>query len=61
MNTEAVKGRVLMVSNRTCETVALVEDILECIVPTEFQAASEELEVKVRLCILLKHCTHTHT
>ncbi|XP_076159386.1 hepatocyte growth factor receptor isoform X2 [Alosa pseudoharengus] len=48
MDIEAVKGGVLMVSNRTCESVALVGDTLECIVPTEFQAASEELEVKWR-------------
>src|SRR4029434_4854511 len=60
MDIEAVKGRVLMVSNRTCESVTLVGDTLECIVPLELQAASEELEVKVKLCIALKH-THKHT
>ncbi|XP_028814894.1 hepatocyte growth factor receptor isoform X1 [Denticeps clupeoides] len=45
---EAVKGQVLLVSNRTCEGVTLAGDILECTVPMELQATNEELEVKWR-------------
>ncbi|KAL2093286.1 hypothetical protein ACEWY4_010598 [Coilia grayii] len=48
MDMDAVKGGVLIVSNRTCESVTLVGDTLECVVPAELQAASEELEVKWR-------------
>lgn len=48
MDNEAVKGGVLIVSNRTCESVALAGDTLECVVPADLQAASEELEVKWR-------------
>uniref|UniRef100_A0A8C2F5A8 Hepatocyte growth factor receptor n=1 Tax=Cyprinus carpio TaxID=7962 RepID=A0A8C2F5A8_CYPCA len=44
---EAVKnGEVLRVSNRTCESVTLVGNTLECIVPMELQSAAKELEVE---------------
>ncbi|XP_046705569.1 hepatocyte growth factor receptor isoform X2 [Silurus meridionalis] len=43
---EAVKGEVLRVSNRSCESVTLVGNTLECTVPSELQAASRELEVE---------------
>ncbi|XP_030625039.1 hepatocyte growth factor receptor [Chanos chanos] len=43
---EAVKGEVLRVSNRTCESVTLVGDILECTVPMELHAATSKLEVE---------------
>uniref|UniRef100_A0A672SIY8 Hepatocyte growth factor receptor n=1 Tax=Sinocyclocheilus grahami TaxID=75366 RepID=A0A672SIY8_SINGR len=44
---EAVKnGEVLRVSNRTCESVTLVGNTLECTVPMELQSAAKELEVE---------------
>ncbi|KAG1939189.1 hepatocyte growth factor receptor isoform X1 [Pimephales promelas] len=44
---EAVKnGEVLRVSNRTCESVTLVGNTLECTVPMELQTAAKELEVE---------------
>ncbi|XP_051979167.1 hepatocyte growth factor receptor isoform X2 [Xyrauchen texanus] len=44
---EAVKnGEVLRVSNRTCESVTLVGNTLECTVPMELQTATKELEVE---------------
>uniref|UniRef100_A0A8C2HL72 receptor protein-tyrosine kinase n=1 Tax=Cyprinus carpio TaxID=7962 RepID=A0A8C2HL72_CYPCA len=47
VNQEAVKnGEVLRVSNRTCESVTLVGNTLECIVPMELQSAAKELEVE---------------
>ncbi|XP_051546266.1 hepatocyte growth factor receptor-like [Myxocyprinus asiaticus] len=47
VNQEAVKnGEVLRVSNRTCESVTLVGDTLECTVPMELQTATKELEVE---------------
>lgn len=48
VDVEAVKGEVLRVSNRSCESVALVGNTLECTVPSELQAATRELEVEVR-------------
>lgn len=49
VNQEAVKnGEVLRVSNRTCESVTLVGNTLECTVPMELQTATKELEVEVR-------------
>ncbi|XP_051548452.1 hepatocyte growth factor receptor isoform X2 [Myxocyprinus asiaticus] len=47
VNQEAVKnGEVLRVSNRTCESVTLVGNTLECTVPMELQTATKELEVE---------------
>uniref|UniRef100_A0A8C1U2J5 Hepatocyte growth factor receptor n=1 Tax=Cyprinus carpio TaxID=7962 RepID=A0A8C1U2J5_CYPCA len=47
LNPEAVKnGEVLRVSNRTCESVTLVGNTLECTVPMELQSAAKELEVE---------------
>lgn len=47
VNQEAVKnGEVLRVSNRTCESVTLVGNTLECTVPMELQTAAKELEVE---------------
>ncbi|XP_067292972.1 hepatocyte growth factor receptor isoform X2 [Pseudorasbora parva] len=47
VNQEAVKnGKVLRVSNRTCESVTLVGNTLECTVPMELQTAAKELEVE---------------
>ncbi|XP_056596522.1 hepatocyte growth factor receptor isoform X2 [Triplophysa dalaica] len=47
VNQEAVKnGEVLRVSNRTCESVTLVGNTLECTVPMELQTANNELEVE---------------
>uniref|UniRef100_A0A8C9RWK0 Hepatocyte growth factor receptor n=1 Tax=Scleropages formosus TaxID=113540 RepID=A0A8C9RWK0_SCLFO len=43
---EAVQGEVLRVSNRSCESVLLVGNTLECTVPTELRAATRELEVE---------------
>lgn len=48
MDVEAVKGEVLRVSNRSCESVVLVGNTLECTVPSELQSTSRELEVEVR-------------
>lgn len=49
VNQEAVKnGEVLRVSNRTCESVTLVGNTLECTVPMELQTATKELEVEVQ-------------
>lgn len=54
MNQEAVKnGEVLRVSNRTCESVTLVGNTLECTVPMELQSAAKELEVEVRDSFIL--------
>ncbi|MCI4380350.1 hypothetical protein PGIGA_G00239240 [Pangasianodon gigas] len=46
VDVEAVKGEVLRVSNRSCESVALVGNTLECTVPSELQTATRELEVE---------------
>ncbi|XP_060740403.1 hepatocyte growth factor receptor isoform X2 [Tachysurus vachellii] len=46
VDVEAVKGEVLRVSNRSCESVVLVGNTLECTVPSELQSASRELEVE---------------
>ncbi|KAL4659477.1 hepatocyte growth factor receptor-like isoform X2 [Arapaima gigas] len=43
---EAVKGKVLRVSNRSCERVLLEGNTLECIVPTELRNIAKELEVE---------------
>lgn len=54
MNQEAVKnGKVLRVSNRTCESVTLVGNTLECTVPMELQTAAKELEVEVQDSFIL--------
>lgn len=52
MDREAMKCQVLTVSNHSCESLTLVGNTLECIVPTELQAAtSKELQVEVsRTC-----------
>ncbi|XP_076878108.1 hepatocyte growth factor receptor-like isoform X2 [Brachyhypopomus gauderio] len=46
VDVEAVKGEVLRVSNRSCESVTLVGNTLECTVPSELQTATSELEVE---------------
>ncbi|KAI4880943.1 hypothetical protein NFI96_028897 [Prochilodus magdalenae] len=46
VDVEAVKGEVLRVSNRSCVSVALVGNTLECTVPPELQTATKELEVE---------------
>ncbi|XP_066505595.1 hepatocyte growth factor receptor isoform X2 [Hoplias malabaricus] len=46
VDVEAVKGEVLRVSNRSCVSVALVGNTLECTVPPELQMATKELEVE---------------
>jgi hypothetical protein len=43
-----MKGEVLKVSNRTCESVTVVGNTLECTVPMELRDATNELEVEVR-------------
>lgn len=48
VDVEAVKGEVLRVSNRSCESVTLVGNTLECTVPFELQTTTRELEVEVR-------------
>lgn len=48
VDVEAVKGEVLRVSNRSCESVTLVGNTLECTVPSELQTSTRELEVEVR-------------
>uniref|UniRef100_A0A6Q2Y117 Hepatocyte growth factor receptor n=1 Tax=Esox lucius TaxID=8010 RepID=A0A6Q2Y117_ESOLU len=48
VDAEAMKGEVLMVSNRTCESVTVVGNTLECIVPMELRDATNELEVEWR-------------
>lgn len=54
MNQEAVNnGEVLRVSNRTCESVTLVGNTLECTVPMELQKAAKELEVEVQDSFIL--------
>lgn len=54
VNQEAVKnGEVLRVSNRTCESVTLVGNTLECTVPMELQTAAKELEVEVQDSFIL--------
>lgn len=53
MDREAMKCQVLTVSNHSCESLTLVGNTLECIVPTELQVATaKELQVEVR-----KMCT----
>ncbi|XP_062856816.1 hepatocyte growth factor receptor isoform X2 [Trichomycterus rosablanca] len=46
VDVEAVKGEVLRVSNRSCESVALVGNTLECTVPSELNSGTRELEVE---------------
>uniref|UniRef100_A0A8B9RKA5 receptor protein-tyrosine kinase n=1 Tax=Astyanax mexicanus TaxID=7994 RepID=A0A8B9RKA5_ASTMX len=46
VDVEAVKGEVLRVSNRSCVSVTLVGNTLECTVPPELQTATKELEVE---------------
>ncbi|XP_060784391.1 hepatocyte growth factor receptor isoform X2 [Neoarius graeffei] len=46
VDVEAVKGEVLRVSNRSCESVVVVGNTLECTVPSELHAATRELEVE---------------
>ncbi|KAM9854554.1 hepatocyte growth factor receptor isoform 2-T2 [Aulostomus maculatus] len=47
MDREAMKCQVLTVSNRSCESITLVGNTLECTVPTELQAATaKELQVE---------------
>nr|XP_023664854.1 hepatocyte growth factor receptor [Paramormyrops kingsleyae] len=43
---EAVRGEVLRVSNRSCESIFLVGNTLECTVPPELKMATRELEVE---------------
>uniref|UniRef100_A0A674EH08 Hepatocyte growth factor receptor n=1 Tax=Salmo trutta TaxID=8032 RepID=A0A674EH08_SALTR len=48
VDVEAMKGEVLKVSNRTCESVTVVGNTLECTVPMELWDATNELEVEWR-------------
>uniref|UniRef100_A0AAZ3RM83 receptor protein-tyrosine kinase n=1 Tax=Oncorhynchus tshawytscha TaxID=74940 RepID=A0AAZ3RM83_ONCTS len=48
VDVEAMKGEVLKVSNRTCESVTVVGNTLECTVPMELRDATNELEVEWR-------------
>lgn len=48
VDVEAVKGEVLRVSNRSCESVTLVGNTLECTVPPELNSGTRDLEVEVR-------------
>ncbi|KAL4656797.1 hepatocyte growth factor receptor-like [Arapaima gigas] len=43
---EAVQGEVLRVSNRSCESILLVGNTLECTVPTDLRVTAQELEVE---------------
>uniref|UniRef100_A0A8C5HIJ3 receptor protein-tyrosine kinase n=1 Tax=Gouania willdenowi TaxID=441366 RepID=A0A8C5HIJ3_GOUWI len=58
MDREAMKCQVLTVSNHSCESLTLVENTLECIVPNELQAAaasSKELQVEWRQADSIRH------
>ncbi|XP_015227728.1 PREDICTED: hepatocyte growth factor receptor isoform X1 [Cyprinodon variegatus] len=49
MDMEAMKCKVLTVSNHSCESLTMVGNTLECTVPTELQAATaKELQVEWR-------------
>uniref|UniRef100_A0A673ZR91 receptor protein-tyrosine kinase n=1 Tax=Salmo trutta TaxID=8032 RepID=A0A673ZR91_SALTR len=48
VDVEAMKGELLKVSNRTCESVTVVGNTLECTVPMELRDATNELEVEWR-------------
>ncbi|KAM6972942.1 hepatocyte growth factor receptor [Aplochiton taeniatus] len=47
VDVEAMKCEVLKVSNRTCESVTVVDTTLQCTVPTELQAATATKELEV--------------
>ncbi|XP_057692262.1 hepatocyte growth factor receptor isoform X1 [Corythoichthys intestinalis] len=56
MDREAMKCQVLTVSNRSCETLTLVGNTLECTVPNELQAApAKELQVEWRQADSIRH------
>ncbi|XP_030587480.1 hepatocyte growth factor receptor [Archocentrus centrarchus] len=56
MDREAMKCQVLTVSNHSCESLTLVGNTLECIVPTELQAATaKELQVEWRQADSIRH------
>uniref|UniRef100_A0A3P8Y813 Hepatocyte growth factor receptor n=1 Tax=Esox lucius TaxID=8010 RepID=A0A3P8Y813_ESOLU len=53
VDAEAMKGEVLMVSNRTCESVTVVGNTLECIVPMD------ALSYSFTDCVLSLRCTRS--
>ncbi|AWP07855.1 met proto-oncogene (hepatocyte growth factor receptor)-like [Scophthalmus maximus] len=56
MDREAMKCQVLTVSNRSCESLTLVGNTLECTVPTELRATSaKELQVEWRQADSIRH------
>ncbi|XP_051917176.1 hepatocyte growth factor receptor [Hippocampus zosterae] len=56
MDREAMKCQVLTVSNRSCETLTLVGNTLECTVPNELQAATAKgLQVEWRQADSIRH------
>ncbi|XP_077566728.1 hepatocyte growth factor receptor-like isoform X2 [Stigmatopora nigra] len=56
MDREAMKCQVLTVSNRSCESLTLVGNTLECTVPNELQAApAKELQVEWRQADSIRH------
>uniref|UniRef100_A0A8D2ZDX3 receptor protein-tyrosine kinase n=1 Tax=Scophthalmus maximus TaxID=52904 RepID=A0A8D2ZDX3_SCOMX len=55
-SSEAMKCQVLTVSNRSCESLTLVGNTLECTVPTELRATSaKELQVEWRQADSIRH------
>ncbi|KAM9754586.1 hepatocyte growth factor receptor isoform 2-T2 [Menidia menidia] len=56
MDKEAMKCQVLTVSNHSCESLILVENTLECTVPTELQmTTATELQVEWRQADSIRH------
>uniref|UniRef100_A0A669E8U4 receptor protein-tyrosine kinase n=1 Tax=Oreochromis niloticus TaxID=8128 RepID=A0A669E8U4_ORENI len=56
MDREAMNCQVLTVSNHSCESLTLVGNTLECIVPTELQVATaKELQVEWRQADSIRH------
>ncbi|XP_028442004.1 hepatocyte growth factor receptor isoform X2 [Perca flavescens] len=56
MDREAMKCQVLTVSNHSCETLTLIGNTLECLVPTELQAATANgLQVEWRQADSIRH------
>uniref|UniRef100_A0AAX7TQ63 receptor protein-tyrosine kinase n=1 Tax=Astatotilapia calliptera TaxID=8154 RepID=A0AAX7TQ63_ASTCA len=56
MDREAMKCQVLTVSNHSCESLTLVGNTLQCIVPTELQVATaKELQVEWRQADSIRH------
>uniref|UniRef100_A0A8C9ZAX7 receptor protein-tyrosine kinase n=1 Tax=Sander lucioperca TaxID=283035 RepID=A0A8C9ZAX7_SANLU len=56
MDREAMKCQVLTVSNHSCETLTLIGNTLECLVPNELQAATAKgLQVEWRQADSIRH------